>query len=243
MGTRHRSPNYPAAGLGDAVVLLKKFYAEAKRTPVDETSAAQAIGYGSLNGMSRSKLSTLKKYGLLEDIDGKFRISDRGLRIVIPSGFDDVLAALREAALAPDIFREIHASHADASTSVLVQFLMRDKAFTEDGARAFDAAYRDTVKVAQLDDPTYTPSGEQTKLEDKPPMLNAQTLKDINPFLPPPPPPAVGNGVLTLSVPYRGVSLNVRVEVIGQSLTRDHVAKVRKYLELAEEDLGEAGDA
>jgi hypothetical protein len=37
--------------------------------------------------------------------------------------------------------------------------------------------------------------------------------------------------------------LNVRVEVIGQSLTRDHVAKVRKYLELAEEDLGEAGDA
>lgn len=58
------------------------------------------------------------------------------------------------------------------------------------------------------------------------------------------PPPATGEGVLSLSVPYRGVSLSVRVEVSGQSLTRDHVAKVRKYLELAEEDLDvpEKGD-
>ena len=50
-------------------------------------------------------------------------------------------------------------------------------------------------------------------------------------------------GGLFLTVPYKGKNLTVQVSVEGERLNRDHVAKVRKYLELAEEDLGEAGDA
>ena len=33
----------------------------------------------------------------------------------------------------------------------------------------------------------------------------------------------------------------MRVECKGQMLTKDHVARVRSYLELAEEDLGSGG--
>ena len=233
-----RSPNYPTLGLSEAISTLKTFYDEAKRTTVDSVSAARALGYSSLSGLARSKLSVLKKYGFLEEIEeGKFRVSDLGLRIVVPASDADKLAALRAAALTPALFREIHASHKDASSAILVSFLVREKAFTEDGAKAFDAAYRDTVKVAKLDDSAYIPPSGVPVPEETPPMHT-----QLNP---PPPPPsgtgrtvAVNEGTLALSVPYRGTSLSVTVQVAGQ-LTRDHVAKVRKYLELAEEDLDE----
>ena len=44
-------------------------------------------------------------------------------------------------------------------------------------------------------------------------------------------------GVLYLQVPFSGERLSVRVEVSGGILQRKHIEKVRKYLELAEDDL------
>lgn len=230
MATRHRSPNYPSAGLGEAVKLLKKFYAEAKRTPVDELGAARAIGYGTLNGVSRTKLSILKKYGLFEEIDGKYRVSDRGLRIVVTSGPDDELAALREAALAPDLFREVHASHADASSSILISYLMRDKAFTEDGARSFDAAYRDTVKVAKLDDPAYISLGEKPTPEEKPPMTNQQMQQ--NP--PPPTPPRTGALQRSFTTGTDTMDAVITITSHAGEITGEDIAFLKDYLEFME---------
>lgn len=245
MATRHRSPNYPAAGLGEAVLLLKKFYAQAKRTAVDEVSAALAIGYGSLNGVSRTKLSILKKYGLFQEIDGKFRISDLGLRIVVPSEDDDYVAALREAALAPPLFREIHTSHADASPSILVSHLMREKGFTEDGARAFDASYRETVKVAKLDTATYTPEQTEEVTQEKPlmPGQQQQSLQQQQPRPHPQQTQMATDGDVSFNVPYRGATLSVRVEVKGQPLGRAHVEKVVRYLQMVAEDFPEVSYA
>lgn len=243
MATRHRSPNYPAAGLGEAVNLLLRFYSEAKRTSVDELTAAQAIGYQTLNGASRTKLSVLKKYGLLDEADGRLRVSDLGIRLVVPSGETDRADALREAALRPDIFREVHSTHAEASSSVLVNYLMREKGFSEDGARAFDAAYRDTVKVAKLDTATYIPDGIETIPQETSRMQLAsnqqqnQAARAPLPSLQPSSPS--DGGSLSLNVPYRGSLLRIQIDVPGQLLTRDHIAKVRRYLELAEEDLGD----
>lgn len=47
--------------------------------------------------------------------------------------------------------------------------------------------------------------------------------------------------VLWLQVPFRGTVLSVRIEARGQSLSKEHIARVRKYLELAEDDLEIAG--
>lgn len=51
----------------------------------------------------------------------------------------------------------------------------------------------------------------------------------------------IGEGVLWLQVPFRGTVLSVRIEARGQSLSKEHIARVRKYLELAEDDLEIAG--
>jgi hypothetical protein len=46
-------------------------------------------------------------------------------------------------------------------------------------------------------------------------------------------------GALALNVPFGKGSIAVQVHVTGQPITAAHLARVRKYLELAEEDLAE----
>lgn len=45
-----------------------------------------------------------------------------------------------------------------------------------------------------------------------------------------------GSGVFSLSVPYAKGHIAVQVRVTGETLKPSHLAKVRKYLELAEND-------
>lgn len=43
-------------------------------------------------------------------------------------------------------------------------------------------------------------------------------------------------GVFSLTVPFAKGSINVRVQVTGDAMSPAHLARVRKYLELAEQD-------
>ena len=45
-----------------------------------------------------------------------------------------------------------------------------------------------------------------------------------------------GTGLMSLSVPYAKGNITVQVKVSGEALKPYHLARVRKYLELAEED-------
>ena len=49
------------------------------------------------------------------------------------------------------------------------------------------------------------------------------------------------SGTLSLTLPYGGAGgeLTVQVRLVGERLTRSHLAKVRRYLQLAEDDLPE----
>ena len=54
------------------------------------------------------------------------------------------------------------------------------------------------------------------------------------------PPAASAGSVLALEVPFPNADLRVRVELRGgDRLTEKHLARVRRYLELAQEDLVE----
>lgn len=124
--------------------------------------AARAIGYSGLNGPARTTLSAMKKYGLLDEAKDTFHISERGLRIVAsPSGSAEQLDAIREAAMYPDIFRELASSHLDASDEALKSHLLIKKKFTDEGAKAFIRAFRDTVEIAKLKDAVYDAPKQQ----------------------------------------------------------------------------------
>lgn len=97
--------------------------------------------------------------------------------------------------------------------------------FSEDGEWTF-------VEGSNTGIPTSEVTVEQSALQKEPLMPPAPP-----PGAPGPPLAPTAAGTLSLSVPFRGQVLRVEVSAGGQHLRREHIQKVRKYLELAEDDL------
>lgn len=142
-----RSPNYPAISLPEAVELVTKLYEKEGRSPVDPEGAAHALGYNSLSGASRTKLSGMRKFDLVEDTGNGLRVSDLAMAILRPESPEEKRNALRTAATTPTLFRDL-ADLPGASDSNLVSRLVRQYGFTESGAKLAVASYRKTMSLA-----------------------------------------------------------------------------------------------
>lgn len=249
-----RSPNYPSIGLGNAIEGLRAIWTKEQRTPVTAEVAAKHLGYSGLNGVARMKLSALKKYGLLEESALGWKVSPLGLRILHHQvDSDEYLKAVREAAFQVELFRKIAATHAQASTEALRSYLLLNESFSEAGAKQFIGAFKDTLAVAKwgvgadigLEDGKRgggdeVPEGQEERdLRQNQQFMGMMIGKD----------PATGakaknaGGNLWFKVPFGSTDLSVRIEVSGDSLKREHVAKIRKYLELAEDDMSQSSDS
>lgn len=209
-----RSPNYPAVSLPDAVDLLAKLYQREKRSPVDPERAALAWGYSSLSGPPRSKLSALRKYGLVEDTTQGIRISDRGLTILSPLSEEEKQAALRDAAVEPALFREL-ASFPGASDENLMARLVRI-GFTEAGAKLAVASYRETMSLAGPEATAY--SHPHAESPGGPDLVLAQA------------PRPTASGSSTLGVTLKG-GVRVELRVLDGEMTPDAVNTMRSFFE------------
>ena len=58
--------------------------------------------------------------------------------------------ALREAALTPALFKEIHDTRSNASDDTLAHYLIMEKNFTPDGASRFIKSFRGTMATAEV---------------------------------------------------------------------------------------------
>ncbi|MCY3945521.1 MAG: hypothetical protein OXF44_04460 [Anaerolineaceae bacterium] len=167
MAAKQRSPQYPFVDLETALDLLRKLYQKVGRGEFLPTDAATAWGYNSVSGPTRSKITTLRQFGLIE---GKTRGKDavnpklslRGLTLArrnptVPD--KEYMSVLKEAALTPPAFREIH-DMPDATDEVLQNRLVVDREFTEEGAKRCIEGYRATIQFAKLDDDEFI-SGQQ----------------------------------------------------------------------------------
>lgn len=181
--THQRSPNYPAEPLSDAITDAKKLFDAEKRTVVNPDIAAKSLGYGGLNGRSRTKIASLRKYGLVENVGGGIQISPLAMRILhTPSGHPDYLAAVREAALNPESFREFYETHREASEQSIQSELILKKGFSPEGAKTFASSFRETIIFAKLDQVAYSPSTDADKSKantDK----NPQDQRDVPPLV------------------------------------------------------------
>ncbi len=210
-----KSPNYPALGLSQAIESVRQLWKKEKRTAVKPGVAIKAMGYSSLNGATLTRLSALKKYGLLES-DGKsgVRVSQLAIRILhAPDGSEEHQKALEEAALKPDLFRELFRTHAEASDDTLKSHLVVEKGFTESGSRYFISAFRDTFALAK-------PSvGDAWRGADSSSLTAGKQV------------------VRTFSWPLsEGVLAEVRLT--GERIRPSHLKLLRQYLELAETAVG-----
>ncbi|MGI8707266.1 MAG: hypothetical protein ACR2LG_03545 [Actinomycetota bacterium] len=220
---KHRSPNYPAVSLPTAIDLVTKLHQKEKRAVVDPVLTVRAWGYTALSGLARSKLSALRKYGLIDDVGQGFRVSDRAMAILYPQSEDERQNSIHAAALAPELFSEM-ASHVGASDDNLAARLIR-AGFTAAGARAAIASYRETMGLVSGEEAQYDAVDEESGVlsGSSPPSSGERAAR-----------PGVDVGGLP-SLRY-GLYDNVVVElkVSGGPLTARQIGLLREYLALQE---------
>jgi hypothetical protein len=154
---RHRSPAYPALGLRDAIIRLRRVWDADKRagSPVD--AALRHMGFNSRNGASLKVLSAMKKFGLMEENSGRVILTQRAVEIVsFPPESERHVAALREAALFPGIYRTL-AEQAVRRGSIPSDITLRaelqaDMEFNPNAVEDFIKDFRDTLEYVSLAD-------------------------------------------------------------------------------------------
>ena len=104
----HRSPSYPLFDLGTAVTKTKAVYDHDKRAAVSADVIAAHLGYSAAKGLGGRAVSALKQYGLLEELSGKFRISELGYVLVhYDRNSQEWINAATESARHPGLFGEL----------------------------------------------------------------------------------------------------------------------------------------
>ncbi len=151
----NRSPNYPPIKLGEAIELIRAVQKKEPKAYASKEVVARHLGYTSVNGASLKKLSALNAFGLLEANDAReLRVSDIAKRILFPADNTEKREALAEAAMSPNIFRQLHSKWPEGppSDETIKSYLVR-QGFNENSVGHVVAVYRDALSLAEPESP------------------------------------------------------------------------------------------
>ena len=155
MVTKQRSPNYPSIALGAAVDRIRQLYPNVQRGEFTPQDAARSWGYSSVSGPVRRTMGALRQYGLIDQKKGdNAKLTNRALTLALREPESrEYRSAMREAALEPPLFAELHENgKAGAASDALRQYLVVEKQFTREGATQFIEVFRATRGLANLDE-------------------------------------------------------------------------------------------
>ena len=152
---RQRSPNYPSISLPNAVAKAVRLYEGVGTAGAPPDSAAKLLGYSRNHGTARMTASALKKFGLLEERNGRLVPGRAAVDLAnFPPTHPRHAAALRGAALSPSIYREVFARYRPHGVlppdDVLAPELVADAGFLPDKAAGFLRDFRDSLAHAGL---------------------------------------------------------------------------------------------
>ncbi|MBA9070165.1 hypothetical protein FHR71_003929 [Methylobacterium sp. RAS18] len=116
MGTEHSppSPPYPAYGLPDVVERALRLTTLPVGTPVSRGAVYGALGFGSVNGTSKSFINALKQFRLIVGQGTTFEVSPEVSRLKPEAPAAERRALLADLARRPPIFRELDDHYPDA---------------------------------------------------------------------------------------------------------------------------------
>lgn len=175
---RYRSPPYPALPLSKAIDRAKQLYGKVLHHAVGAKAVADAWAYGTKSSGLYGTIAALLHFGLLKD-EGtgekrRFQLTESAIRIIRDPNPESEkrIAAIKQAAVTPKIFRELWESYGSAqslSDVVFKSHLTVDRA--EHGLAAYsDAAaddvirvYRETIAFAKLSDSDIISGGSGEK--------------------------------------------------------------------------------
>jgi len=151
---RHRSPNYPAVSLKEAVERVRKLWEADGKAGAPAAIAAKHIGFGSAHGQAMSVLSALKKFGLVTEANGRIIPTQHAMEIVnLPASDPRRETAIKEAALTPAIYRELIEQYQQTglpADETLAAELTTYKAFNPNSVEGFVKDFKETLDFAGL---------------------------------------------------------------------------------------------
>ena len=219
----HRSPNYPSMSLKEALEKARLIYDAEKRSFGSPEVLRADMGYTAGTGPAGRALSALKQYGLIDERDGQYRISESAFALLeLSHGSEEYRTALKEAALRPAIFGELinhYAGNLPSDTN-LRDYLLRVKKFNPKAVGDFIKILRETVELAKEAD-----LGNDGILEEEP-FGAPQGMDDSGNQ-----PRSVSDGKST-DLPYFRFSLNgATVEFRASApLSKEHFLLIEAHL-------------
>ena len=153
-----RSPAFPFIPLEKALGRCKELLDVEGKNWVPLSSAIHAWKYSEKSTGGRLTASALRYFGLINDkgtkLDRRLRVSESAWSILKSFDENDLtrLNLIKEVALAPKIHAVLWNEYKNElpSDKTLLTNLVRDRNFTESGAKALIKEYKDTITFANL---------------------------------------------------------------------------------------------
>jgi len=172
---RQRSPAYPTVSLPEALERVGKLFKEDGRAGATPAIAAKHIGYATAHGLAYSVLSALKKFGLLDEGNGRVFPSQRAIELLnLPTNDPRRIQGLKDAALSPQIYRELVEQHIQTGLpgdEALQAELVTYKNFNPKAVEGFVKDFRATLEFAGLSDFAVLGSEEKADGGKKKPQI------------------------------------------------------------------------
>lgn len=231
-----RSPNYPVISLDEALKRIDVVFQKEKRATTTAPVILKHLGYKvERGGLGGRTLSALRQYGLLEEKDGNYKISDLAYSLLHLTGSSERAALLRQAALKPAVFKEVISHYREGlpSDETLRSYLIMKRGFNPDSVGKFIRVFRETAELAKLEAGDYTGGGEGSEEEQTQEGAMPDTFADQERTQPRPSSTAgpIQTFSWALSMP-RGVRADLR---LSGDLRREDIERLKKHLDLLEE--------
>jgi hypothetical protein len=259
VGKKQRSPKHPFIPIDDAITRLRQIYQADRRAWTTYQAVLEHFGYSATaetgrSGTSGRTVAALGHYGLLDDENGQFRVSDLGFRILnLPDDSPERAQLVREAAMKPPIFKKVltHYTGELPSDTALKSHLVLNEGFNPDSVDRFIRVFRRTIEVANPSLSEYS-AGEDSNGNDEspqggrpmPPATAQSTERRGHPYGPTlEVHRAMGANIpvsesrsFTEAIDQR-ISDDCRVKVLFEGpVTQEAIQKLIKYLELGLDD-------
>jgi hypothetical protein len=158
-----KSPNYPNMSLEEAISKARVLYDKDGKAGAPKKVGLAHLGYNTLSGPALRTLSTLRKFDLITDKDGRIIPSQRSIDLLVyPKNSERYIAALRGIALKPIVYNKLWNKYQDGfpSDASLKAELIDEYNFNPKQVDRFIADFKKTIEFAGLTIGSGSLSGE-----------------------------------------------------------------------------------
>jgi hypothetical protein len=158
-----KSPKWPAFTLPEALAKARIIYNHEKRNPTTMEVMMGHLGLKIGTGSANRALAALRAYGLIDRLaGGNYVVSDRAWRllVVLTEDSPEREQLMREAAMAPTLFKEIANLYPDElpSDATMRSYLLLNKGFNENSIGRFLEVFKAALAIAKSGGSDYTPA-------------------------------------------------------------------------------------